>query len=208
MNGGNDPAARRRRGAIAALIGGLLLAGCAAGNASIRPPSPVTVPASGIASSGPSASASVPTSALAASPPAFTSPPAVAASLVPGRPAHGSPPVAAPSPAAGIAVDESANGRTITLHVGARLTVVLHNTYWEFAPASDPAVLAADGMPVVTPAGPVACVPGAGCGTVTAAFSARSTGRAVVRASRTTCGEAVRCVGGRGDFEVAVVVVA
>jgi len=50
------------------------------------------------------------------------------------------------------------------------------------------------------------CVPGGGCGTVTARYSAISGGTAQVAAHRDSCGEAMRCQGTNGDWRITVVV--
>ncbi|HZC29872.1 MAG TPA: hypothetical protein VE261_00025, partial [Gaiellaceae bacterium] len=91
---------------------------------------------------------------------------------------------------------------------GARIRLVLHNTYWQLRAPTDPAVLRERTPPTVAPAKPGRCVPGAGCGTISAAFVAARPGRAQLRASRTTCGEVLRCTGGHGRFRVEVRVTA
>jgi hypothetical protein len=72
--------------------------------------------------------------------------------------------------------------------------------------SSDPAVVALVSGPTTSAAAMGTCVPGGGCGTVTAAFRALAPGRATITASRTTCGEAMRCTGTDGAWEVTVVV--
>jgi hypothetical protein len=47
-------------------------------------------------------------------------------------------------------------------------------------------------------------VPGEGCGVVRTYFTARSAGTAVITAGRTTCGEALACVGSHGRFKLTV----
>lgn len=94
------------------------------------------------------------------------------------------------------------NGHTMTLTVGQTLSVRLDSTYWTFAPATPP--LHENGQPVVSTGGP--CVPGQGCGTVTAGFYASGPGETVVSANRTSCGEAMRCVGQAGEYRLTVVV--
>jgi hypothetical protein len=87
-----------------------------------------------------------------------------------------------------------------------KLVVRLHSTYWQDLASSSTGVLRKSGPTVVRPAAPTACVPGAGCGTVTAHFVAVARGRAHVTAERTLCGEAVQCGPGRRSFELVVVV--
>jgi hypothetical protein len=94
----------------------------------------------------------------------------------------------------------------LTVSVGATVKLVLHNIYWTVHDSPDPSVLTMIGRPVYSVAGAVKCVPGAGCGTVTATFKALARGSALISASRTSCGEALQCTGGAGLFEVTVVV--
>jgi hypothetical protein len=94
------------------------------------------------------------------------------------------------------------NGHTLTLTVGQPLSVRLDSTYWTFAPTG--VSLRRNGEPVVNSGGP--CVPGQGCGTVTAQFVADTPGQAVVSASRVSCGEAMRCTGPAGQYRLTVVV--
>jgi hypothetical protein len=102
-------------------------------------------------------------------------------------------------------VTERDKGTTVALHVGDRLKVVLANTYWTLGPSAKPAVLRSDGRPSVRPRSN-GCVPGAGCGTVVETFTATAKGTASVGASRTSCGEALRCTGDQGVYKVSVVV--
>gem|GEM_PF-3257346 len=111
-----------------------------------------------------------------------------------------------PRPAVAITAADAANGHTVTLHVGDSLTVTLHSTYWGFGGSSNSVVLVSDGVPAVSPS-PSGCVPGQGCGTVVAAFDANAVGTSVVTASRTTCGEALRCPGSAGSYHLTVKVI-
>jgi hypothetical protein len=110
-------------------------------------------------------------------------------------------------PTATLDLAEADSGRTLTVSVGATVKLVLHNTYWTVQGSSNPSVLAPLGQPVYSGAGSVKCIPGTGCGTVTATFKAVAQGSSVVSASRTSCGEALQCPGGAGTFEVTVVVI-
>ncbi len=100
-------------------------------------------------------------------------------------------------------VTDRDKGKTVTLHVGDRLKVVLASTYWTILGGSPTVLLA--GKQVTTPSRNV-CVPGGGCGTASETFTAHGKGRSTVNASRTSCGEALRCTGGKGEFSVTVVV--
>jgi hypothetical protein len=79
--------------------------------------------------------------------------------------------------------------------------VTLDSTYWQFGAVTG-AVLHAAGAPRVVPAG--TCVPGGGCGTVTLTATVVAAGRAEITASRTTCGEVVRCSPAESSFRVVV----
>jgi hypothetical protein len=106
------------------------------------------------------------------------------------------------APGSTVTVDETASG-AVSLRVGQQLIIDLHSTYWMVQGSSNPPVLTMDGAVVVSPS-PDGCVPGQGCGTVTADFHAIAPGDAVVNASRTSCGEALRCTGGQGTFRLTV----
>jgi hypothetical protein len=101
---------------------------------------------------------------------------------------------------------ETAKGQTMTVEVGATVKVTLHSTYWTIAQGSPASVLALVAPPVYSGAGTMACIPGTGCGTVIATFRALAPGRATITATRTSCGEALACVGDNGTFDVTVIV--
>jgi hypothetical protein len=97
------------------------------------------------------------------------------------------------------------NGRTLELRIGDRLEVGLHSTYWTIKGSSNPQVLLAESPVVISPS-LSRCVPGGGCGTVAMTFDVVGTGSADVTASRTSCGEAMGCIGGDGSYKITVVV--
>ena len=99
----------------------------------------------------------------------------------------------------------SANGRAVRVHRGAEIVVTLHSTYWSFDHVGGKA-LKSLGRPVYDPAPKGECVPGAGCGTVTARFRAESDGVTMIRAGRTSCGEALACAPSQRTFQVTVTV--
>jgi len=105
---------------------------------------------------------------------------------------------------ASVVATDADKGHTLTLHLGDTLVVSLASTYWQVEGSSDTSVLRASGQPAVAPS--PGCVPGSGCGTVTQSFTAVATGTADVTASRTGCGEARRCTGDEGHYQVTVVV--
>ena len=212
----NGIATSLARGAILVAGIGFLLAACSAGMgaATLAPAaSPVAMPTAVSPAPAETQTSSTPlassTTAGATNPP--TTPP-------PARPtAAPSPPIATPVPATRTPtatsaatvnhqVSEPDNGRIVTVPVGSTVTLVLHNTYWQVQGSSDAAVLKLVSGPTASGAGPSACIPGSGCGTVTATFRAVAPGSATVTAARASCGEALRCTGTAGAYAVTIVV--
>ena len=111
---------------------------------------------------------------------------------------------AATSPLPVVHATDKQDGGKVTLVRGQLLRVVLHSTYWEFTAVSKPAVLRLVGTPLVNPKS--GCVPGQGCGTVTATYVAKTLGSAVVAAERTSCGEAMGCTAAAGRYTLTVTV--
>lgn len=109
-----------------------------------------------------------------------------------------------PSPVQTVTVGDNDTGRTLHVTPGSSVKVVLGSTYWTFGHSSDGGVLSLVGTPNVVPSG--GCVPGQGCGTVTGVFRAMAPGTATITASRTSCGEAMRCTGDQGSYRVVVIV--
>ncbi|MEV4561338.1 hypothetical protein AB0K51_30735 [Kitasatospora sp. NPDC049285] len=101
-----------------------------------------------------------------------------------------------------VALDESADRTRITVGPGTTVRVDLHSTYWSAVTSSAPDRLAPAGAPA-TSASP-SCRPGAGCGTVTTAFTALAAGSARLTAQRTSCGEAKPCPPDQQTFTVDV----
>jgi hypothetical protein len=104
-----------------------------------------------------------------------------------------------------VTVSEADNGHVLTIRRGDGVKAVLHSTYWTFAKPSNAAVLLSEGDPVVAPQRQ-GCVPGQGCGTVTARYLAGSVGQAFISAHRDTCGEAMACAPNQRDWRVKFVV--
>jgi hypothetical protein len=104
-------------------------------------------------------------------------------------------------------VDERDNGTTVQIGLHGSITVMLHSTYWTFRPV--PAgVLTQTGTPAVAAQPPGSeCVPGQGCGTITAVYTATAIGSQTVGANRTSCGEARMCPANESWYSVDVVVV-
>lgn len=196
---------------------GLVGTGCVAGAAPASAPG-LSSPVPMVSAQELSSPSATPTMLSGATSGASGAPPSVS----PSPPRHPAPtpsrteqPTAAPNsqptPTNGTAVlpteiTEANNGQTIAAPVGTVVTLVLHNTYWIIVGSSNPNVLVLGGPPVYSGAGPIKCIPGTGCGTVTAAFRAMSPGSAVITASRTSCGEALQCTGSAARYMVTVVV--
>jgi hypothetical protein len=105
-----------------------------------------------------------------------------------------------------VTVDEHQAGKVVRVHKGDQVTLALHNTYWTIGAAHGKVLQTAGGQQH-THARMQGCIPGGGCGTVTRSFVAAHEGRAGITASRTTCGEAMRCTGTNGSDRVTIRVV-
>ena len=205
-SGTMGPMARGPRLALTGLAvlvtSALALAGCGGSSRSPRssqpaPPS-TTSSSSGPPSSGPS-STGPPSTGPRSTGPSSTGPSST------GPPSTSAPPTTPPGP--GVSLSEPDNGRTVTVARGEPITVVLHSTYWTFNPPSNAAVVQPAGSPTVAPK-LQGCVPGGGCGTVTARYTPVAAGRSQLSAHRDSCGEARQCGPGEGDWKVNVVVTA
>jgi hypothetical protein len=106
-----------------------------------------------------------------------------------------------------IVVRDDANGKTVPARAGDRIELILSSSYWSVTGSSAPRVLREDGPAVLLPR-PSSCptIPGLGCVPVQADFTALTGGTAVIRASRSSCGEALRCMPDQTRFTVIVVV--
>jgi hypothetical protein len=100
--------------------------------------------------------------------------------------------------------------QVVPVKIGTQIPLTLHSMYWRLAPPARYGALSAKGAPVLKPIlpGPTApkgcSIPGSGCGTQTWKFVATKVGISHLIATRTTCGEAMRCTGSNGRFEVTV----
>ena len=113
-------------------------------------------------------------------------------------------PTPEPTPAANtVSVSEPDNGTTVHATVGATVDLVLHSTYWQIQPTDSVVLKPLSTEPVVT--GTLSNPPGMGTGTVEMKYQVVAAGTATLSASRTTCGEAMRCVGAQGEFKVTIV---
>ena len=105
------------------------------------------------------------------------------------------------SPSASLS--EASNRGVVVVHQGGHITVTLHSTYWKLAPLANQKVLSQVGT--TTTVGVLkGCVPGQGCGSVTAHFVAKGTGTVHLRAARTTCGEALHCSPAQSTWTVTI----
>jgi len=106
-----------------------------------------------------------------------------------------------------IVVRDDANGKAVSARAGDRITLILSSSYWHVTGSSAPSVLRQDGPPAPLRR-PKSCpdIPGLGCIPVRADFTAVTDGKAVIMASRTACGEALRCRPDQTRFTVTVVV--
>lgn len=108
-----------------------------------------------------------------------------------------------------IVVRDDANGKTVKARVGDRIELILSSTYWNVHGASAPRVIRQDG-PAYALARPPGCpdIPGLGCTPEQVNFTALADGTAIIRASRISCGEALRCAPNKTRFAVTLVVMA
>jgi hypothetical protein len=105
-----------------------------------------------------------------------------------------------------VTLSESQNGKTVTLHAGQHIRVVLHSTYWTIDTAHGKA-LTTSGKQTTKGTGAPCRPPGSGCGTASRTFLAARPGTGTLTASRTSCGEALRCTGSQGKYRVSIRVV-
>jgi hypothetical protein len=103
--------------------------------------------------------------------------------------------------------------KVVAVKFGGRVQLSLHSMYWHLTMPPKNASLTAKGLPILKPIFPGPTAPngcriaGSGCGTQTWVFTATKVGFTHLIATRTTCGEAMRCTGTNGRFEVTVKVV-
>ena len=92
-------------------------------------------------------------------------------------------------------LNELNNGHTFVVSPGEHVTLTLHSTYWHVAPLTMQRSVRQIGSTSVVGVlpGTSGCVPGQGCGTVRARYVALAPGLVRLRATRTSCGEALRC---------------
>jgi hypothetical protein len=112
-------------------------------------------------------------------------------------------PTSRPVPAVVVHASEPEDATSVDVVVGARVTVLLHSTYWTIDSPSPPGVLGVTAGSVVTPE-LGGCVRGQGCGTVSMTFVAAGRGTTTVSAHRIVCGEALACAPAESTWRIVV----
>ena len=122
-------------------------------------------------------------------------------------PAEQPPVLATTTPHHQVSADEKTDGHTVTLAIGDQLEVTLHSTYWDFGtPGTELRMTGQHSTAVPVGTGTGHCVAGEGCGTETRVYTATGAGTTAVTATRTSCGEAMRCTGTNGVYSLTVIV--
>ncbi len=106
-----------------------------------------------------------------------------------------------------LVLNESSNGHAVTVSPGRHVTFVLHTTYRSVAPLRAPRPLTQAGSAVPAgrlPSAKAGCAAGHGCGTITVHFVASAAGVVHLHASRSTCGEALRCSASKSHWTVTI----
>jgi hypothetical protein len=108
-----------------------------------------------------------------------------------------------------IVLHNPASGKVVSARPGDRIELILSSSYWHVTGSSKTSVLRQDGRSVLL-SKPKSCpdIPGLGCVPVRADFTAVSKGKATIAATRSVCGEALRCKPDQMRFTVTVVVAA
>lgn len=101
---------------------------------------------------------------------------------------------------------ESDNGQSKWVTKGTRIRVTLESTYWKFSAPPQNAILHEYGEPVYRPVPLNETVPGSGEGTVEAVYevTSDSEGSTNITASRTVCGEALKCSPEQSTYSVTI----
>lgn len=107
-------------------------------------------------------------------------------------------------------LSEENASKTVVVKLGSRVELSLHSMYWQLAVPAKSSSLTSKGAPILrpifpSPTAPAGCrIAGSGCGTQTWVFTATKVGLTHLVATRTTCGEAMKCTGANGRFAVTV----
>lgn len=107
-------------------------------------------------------------------------------------------------------LSEKNASKTVVVKMGSRVELTLHSMYWGLTVPAKSSSLTSKGQPILkpifpSPSAPAGCkIAGSGCGSQTWVFTATKVGLTHLVATRTTCGEAMRCTGSNGRFTVTV----
>ena len=107
-------------------------------------------------------------------------------------------------------LSEKNASKTVAAKLGAHVELTLHSMYWQLAVPAKRSSLVSLGQPILKPIFPSATAPagckiaGSGCGTQTWVFLATKVGLTHLIASRTTCGEAMKCTSANSRYTVTV----
>ena len=107
-------------------------------------------------------------------------------------------------------LSEKNGSKTVIVKLGSKVELSLHSMYWQLAVPAKSSSLMSTGAPILkpifpSPTAPAGCrIAGSGCGTQTWVFSATKVGLTHLVASRTTCGEAMKCTGANARFTMTV----
>jgi hypothetical protein len=102
-----------------------------------------------------------------------------------------------------LAVNTNQKNPSIEMTISEHLIVTLESTYWSFR-ALVGNVVRSVGATHTTRSTTCSPIPGSGCGQVLATFVALHRGITTIRATRTSCGEALRCSPANSRWQVVV----
>jgi predicted secreted protein len=110
-------------------------------------------------------------------------------------------------------LNETNLNQRISVKVGSHLSLTLHSMYWQLSALKVGSSVTTKGTVyqraiIPGPSAPAGCrIAGMGCGIQIWNFTATKVGTTAITATRTTCGEAMRCIGTNGRYTVHVKVI-
>jgi predicted secreted protein len=110
-------------------------------------------------------------------------------------------------------LNETNLNQRISVKVGSHLSLTLHSMYWQLSALKVGSSVTTKGTVyqraiIPRPSAPAGCrIAGMGCGIQIWNFTATKVGTTAITATRTTCGEAMRCIGTNGRYTVHVKVI-
>lgn len=110
-------------------------------------------------------------------------------------------------------LNETNLNQRISVKVGSHLSLTLHSMYWQLSALKVGSSIKTKGtvyQRAIIPgaSAPAGCrIAGMGCGIQIWNFTATKVGTTAIIATRTTCGEAMRCIGTHGRYTVQVKVI-